>query len=101
MVMCVSRNRAFSFRWRSMRASTSSSRSGTAVSPSLEGGLSVGPGCGLRKPAEVVVRRTGALGGHHAGADRGLGRTRRAEHLALVGLDDALQDLAALAGLRV
>src|SRR2546430_11126746 len=54
-----------------------------------------------REPAEVVVGRAGPLRRHHAGADRGLRRAGGAEDLALPGLDDALQDLAALAGLGV
>ena len=52
-------------------------------------------------PAEVVVGGAGALGGHHAGPDRGLRRARGAEHLALPRLEHALEHLAALAGLRV
>src|SRR3954468_15747253 len=53
------------------------------------------------QPPEVVVRSTRAFRRHHAGTDRRFGRARSAEHLALPGTDDALQDLAALAGLRV
>src|SRR3954453_6247242 len=54
-----------------------------------------------REPPEVVVGRAGALAGHHAGPDRPLRRAGRAEHLALPRLDDALEHLTALAGLRV
>src|SRR3954451_1668680 len=53
------------------------------------------------QPPEVVVRSTRAFRRHHAGADRRFGRARSAEHLALPGTDDALQDLTALAGLGV
>ena len=56
-----------------------------------------GPG----QPAVVVVRGAGALGRHHAGADRRLRRAGGAEHLALPRLEHALEHLAALAGLRV
>src|SRR5579859_2491732 len=49
----------------------------------------------------VVVGGAGPLGRDHARPDRVLGRARAPEHLALPGLDHALQDLAALAGLRV
>src|SRR5690606_35714005 len=50
---------------------------------------------------EVIVRRAGALRGHHAGADRRLRGTRGAEHLALPRLEHTLEHLTALAGLRV
>ena len=53
------------------------------------------------EPAVVVVGGAGALARDHARADRALRRARRAEHLALERLDDALEDLAALARLRV
>src|SRR5207237_9569060 len=53
------------------------------------------------QPAVVVVRGAGALGRDHAGADGGLRRARGAEHLALPGLEHALEHLAALACLGV
>src|SRR5215213_4503813 len=49
----------------------------------------------------VVIGGAGALRGDHARPDRVLGSARGAEHLALPWLDDALEDLAALACLRV
>src|SRR3954463_10880664 len=120
-VMFCSRSRGRPRRARSMLSSTCSSRetgstcacSRTAASaqsadrsgadPSIRGRSATGrlldPLAG--EPAEVVVRRAGALGGDHAGADRRLGGARGAEHLALPGLQDALEHLAALAGLRV
>src|SRR5207302_10481713 len=54
-----------------------------------------------REAPVVVVGGARALGGDHAGANRPLGRAGGAEDLALPRLDDALQHLAALAGLRV
>src|SRR3954469_4791378 len=54
-----------------------------------------------REAPVVVVGRAGALAGHHAGADRALRRAAGAEDLALPRLDDALEDLTALAGLGV
>src|SRR4051795_1479592 len=54
-----------------------------------------------REPAEVVVGRARALAGDHARPDRPLRRAGRAEHLALPRLDDALEHLTALAGLRI
>src|SRR5947208_1238614 len=54
-----------------------------------------------REAPVVVVGGAGALAGDHAGADRPLGRAAGAEDLALPRLDDALEHLAALAGLRV
>ncbi len=52
-------------------------------------------------PPVVVVGGAGALARDHAGAERPLRRARRAEDLALPGLDRADEHLAALAGLRV
>src|SRR5947208_15202557 len=49
------------------------------------------------EPAEVVVRRASPLRRDHAGADRPLGRARGAEYLELPRLDDAPEDLHALA----
>src|SRR3954453_14246091 len=54
-----------------------------------------------REPAEVVVGRARALAGDHARPDRPLRRAGRAEPLALPRLDDALEHLTALAGLRI
>src|SRR3954452_25046589 len=54
-----------------------------------------------REAAGVVVRRAGTLRPDHARADRVLGGVGRPEHLALPRLDDALEHLAALAGLGV
>src|SRR5689334_22214258 len=51
----------------------------------------------LGQPAELVVRRAGALAGDHGRAERGAWRTQGAEGGALVGLDEALQYLAAVA----
>ena len=51
--------------------------------------------------AVVVVGGAGALGGDHAGADRGLRRAGGAEDPALPGLEHALEHFAALAGLGV
>ena len=51
--------------------------------------------------AVVVVRGAGPLRGDHAGSDRVLGGAGGAEDLALPGLEDALEDLAALAGLSL
>ena len=47
------------------------------------------------------MRGAGALGRHHARADRILGRTYGAEQLAVLRPLDAAQDRAALAGLVV
>src|SRR5689334_7875005 len=55
-----------------------------------------------RLPASiVVVRRAGPFGGDHERADRMLRGALPAEQLALVGLEHALQHLAALGGLGV
>src|SRR3954447_18523949 len=54
-----------------------------------------------REPPVVVIGRAGALAGDHARPDRPLRGARGPEHLALERLDHALEDLAALAGLRV
>src|SRR5262249_34271651 len=54
-----------------------------------------------RVAAVVVVGGARALRRDHARPDRVLGCARRPEDLALVRLDHALQDLAALACLRV
>ena len=53
------------------------------------------------QPSVVVVGRARAFARDHAGADRPLGRARRAEDLALPGLDRTDQHLAALTRLRV
>src|SRR5215471_14647840 len=52
-------------------------------------------------PPEVVIRGAGAFRGDHQCAERSLRRTGRPEDLALMRLDDALQDFAALAGFRI
>src|SRR3954453_21206127 len=54
-----------------------------------------------REAAVVVVGRAGTLRRDHARADRVLGGAGRPEDLALPRLDDALEHLAALAGLGV
>src|SRR4051794_7771597 len=54
-----------------------------------------------REPSVVVIRGARPLRRDHAGTDRVLGRARGAEDLALPRLDDALEDLAALARLGV
>src|SRR4051812_31146017 len=56
------------------------------------------PGCGggVQAPVEVV-RGAGTLAGDHGGAERGTGGAASAEGLALVGLEQALEDLAAAA----
>src|SRR5579871_5078427 len=56
---------------------------------------------GRLEPPEVVVGGAGALGRHHARADRALRGARGAEHTALPWPDRAPKDLAALAGPRV
>src|ERR1700726_2157959 len=71
-----------------------------AVGP-LAGGKHAFALTGARVPAEVVVRGAGAFGGHHARADRRLRRASGAENLALPRLENAFEDLAALAGLGV
>src|SRR5450755_3384432 len=111
-VICLSRNRAFFARAVSMIWSTRSSRLVmlTPPPPPPRSGAQYPryafedasyrlalPGI----PAEVVVRRARALGRHHAGADRVLGRAGRSEHLALPRLDHPLEHLAALAGLGI
>src|SRR3954466_3042324 len=53
------------------------------------------------QPAEVVVRGARAFRRHHVLCDGGFGRARGAEHLALPGTNDSLQDLAALTCIRV
>src|SRR3954467_14685424 len=55
----------------------------------------------LREAPVVVEGRARAFARDHAGPDRPLRRARRAENLALPRLDDALQDLAPLAGLGI
>src|SRR5450756_1612571 len=50
---------------------------------------------------QVVVRGARTLGRHHGGAQRLAGGAQRPEGLALVGLDQALQDFAAAADLRL
>src|ERR1700755_3300834 len=55
----------------------------------------------LREPTEVVVSRTRALARNHARANRRLGRAGRAKDFTLPRTFDALQNLAALASLRV
>src|SRR5207302_5036590 len=68
--------------------------SASGRTPERDGGLPM-------EPAEVVVGGAGALRRDHARADRGLRRAGGAEHLALPRLDDSLQDLTTLAGLRI
>ncbi len=55
----------------------------------------------LGQVAEVVIGRAGALGRDHQCAQWGLRRAGAAEYLALPGPNDALEYLAALAGLGV
>src|SRR5262245_14328451 len=57
--------------------------------------------CDLRQPSEIVIGRAGAFGRNHAGADRRFRRAGRAEDLTLPRLLYALQNLSALASLRV
>ena len=54
-----------------------------------------------RQPAVQVVGRTGALAGHHGGAERIARRALLAERCALVRLDQPLQHLAAAADRRL
>ena len=51
--------------------------------------------------AKLIVGGAGAFRRHHKGAERRLRRAGPAEHFALPRLDDALQDLAALAGFGI
>src|SRR5947209_15418688 len=82
--------------WRSSPASSGegSSGRGASANPNRDGGV-------LGEAAVVVIGGAGTLGGHHARADRRLRGAGGAEHLALPRLDDALEDLAALARLGV
>ena len=56
---------------------------------------------GSEQPAVEVVRRAGALAGHHGGAERVARRALLAERRALVRLDQPLQHLAAAADGRL
>src|SRR3984893_7464505 len=54
-----------------------------------------------RDGAELIIGGAGAFRGHHEGAERTLWRAGAAEDFALPGLDDTLQDLAALTGFGI
>ena len=77
-------------------------RSGRGLRPSgVRSGDARANGCRSLEAAVGVMRRAGALGGHHARADRVLRRADRAEQLAVARPLHAAQDRAAFAGLVV